>query len=195
MIAAVARPAAPEVRGVPSSNIAGAVAAVALLGLCVPAAVAAELAPWTGGAVPGLELDTLDHGRVVLADQPERPVIVHFFATWCAPCVEEMASLGRLAARRSDLDILAVDVGEVDARVRSFFRERPVGFPVLLDRDRAATRAWGVVALPSSFVLDADLVPALFAGGDVDWDDPGVNAALDRVWQDMTTREETNEPS
>jgi peroxiredoxin len=143
----------------------------------------AELAPWQGGAKPRLELDSLDHGRISLDDHRGRAVVVHFFATWCEPCVEELGSLERLAARRhgKDLTILAVDVGEVDARVRSFFRKHPVSFPVLLDRDRRAIKAWEVMALPTSFVLDPDLSPVLLVEGDIDWDQRTVDIALDEA--------------
>ena len=48
---------------------------------------------------------------------------------------------------RADLSIIAVDVAEVPARVRRFLESAPVNFPVLLDADRAVTKAWGVSAL------------------------------------------------
>jgi len=45
----------------------------------------------------------------------------------------------------------------------------PADFAVLLDRDRAVTKAWQVSALPTTFVLDAELAPRLFVEGDLDW--------------------------
>ncbi|MGO4816110.1 TlpA disulfide reductase family protein, partial [Cupriavidus sp. 2MCAB6] len=81
------------------------------------------------------------------------------------------------------LTILAVDVGEVDARVRTFFRERPVSFPILLDRDRSAMKAWHVEGLPTSFVLDRDLSPAFKAEEPLDWTGPAVIPALTRLSQ------------
>lgn len=117
-----------------------------------------------------------------------RPVLVHFFATWCAPCREEMAGLRKLADRRggSGFAVLAVDVGEVPVRVRRFFAADPVPFPVLLDEDRAALKAWKVVALPSSFVLDASHRLRLYADGPVDWDDPAADRLLDAALFDTS---------
>jgi thiol-disulfide isomerase/thioredoxin len=166
--------AAPEARGRFSPFRIIALAAL----LAANGAGAAELVPWAGGEKPALDLDALDGDGVSLADYAGRAVLVHFFATWCEPCVAEMAALERLAGRAEPLVVLAVDVGEVDARVRRFFAGRPVSFPVLMDRDRTATRAWEVVALPTSFVLDADHAVAFFAEGDVAWDDPAADAAL-----------------
>lgn len=106
-------------------------------------------------------------------------VLVHVFATWCEPCREELPALSRLAVRHADtVVILAVDVGEVDARVRRFFETLPVSFPVLLDRDRSMMRSWGVSALPTTFVLDAALRPRYRAIGDVSWDEPAADAVI-----------------
>lgn len=135
---------------------------------------------------PALSLPSLDHGWQELAASRGRPVLVHFFATWCAPCRAEMAGLARLAARMKErpFALLAVDVGEVPVRVRRFFEADPVPFPVLLDEDRAALKAWKVVALPSSFVLDASQTLRLYAGGPVDWDDPEAVRLLDSLMPD-----------
>lgn len=141
---------------------------------------ASELAPWPERAAPSLVLDRLDGPAVDLATLGDRPVIVHFFATWCAPCVEEMTSLDALAARLgTGVTILAVDVGEVDARVRNFFRQRPVRFPILLDRDRAAMKRWQVEGLPTSFLLGRDLRPLSRVAEPLDWTSPPVLAAFE----------------
>lgn len=162
---------------------APATLAAVLLLCAIATAATTGLVRWPGGPKPPLQLDSLEHGRISLEHAKDGAVLVHFFATWCEPCVREMAALQRLATRRrgENLTILAVDVGEIDARVRNFLKKQPVSFPVLLDRDRTVTRAWQVRALPTSFIFNADLAPVLFAERDIDWDDPAVNAALDEV--------------
>src|SRR5580765_1756944 len=85
-----------------------------LLAFCALPAPAQGLKPWTGGATPALELAALDGQPQRLEDYRGRVVLVNFWATWCAPCVEEMPSIEKL---RRSLDarrftVLAVNVGE-----------------------------------------------------------------------------------
>lgn len=99
-------------------------------------------------------------------------VVVHFFATWCEPCREELPALNRLAERGRDknLAVIAISVAEVPIRVRRFVEAMPVSFPILLDQDRAVAKAWDVSGLPTTFILDSDLKPRLAVEREYDWD-------------------------
>ena len=52
---------------------------------------------------------------------------------------------------------------------------------MLLDTDRAVTKAWGVTILPTTFVLDRSLAAHLFVEGDIDWTRADVQASLEQV--------------
>ncbi|MGE3066471.1 MAG: TlpA disulfide reductase family protein [Hyphomicrobiaceae bacterium] len=120
---------------------------------------------------PEFTLPVLDGSPMRLTAAASPVVLVHFFATWCEPCREELSSLVRLVADTPphELTVLAVNVAEVPARVRRFIEATPVNFPILLDADRAVTRAWNVSTLPTTFVLGRDRTPRLFVEGDLDW--------------------------
>lgn len=111
-------------------------------------------------------------------------VLLHFFATWCEPCVAEIASLQQLTSMTRDepLAVVAIDVAEIDLKVRAFFQKNPVGFAVLLDRDRSVTRNWQVSALPSTIVLDPQLEPRLLVEGDLDWSRPDIVTTLKTLY-------------
>jgi thiol-disulfide isomerase/thioredoxin len=134
-------------------------------------------------AKPNFSLSDLEGSQHELKRQAGRVVLVHFFATWCEPCREELSSLSRLAERPGSQppSVLAVNVAEVPARVRRFLESAPVNFPVLLDANRAVTRAWGVSVLPTTFVLDRELAARLFVEGDLDWMGADVLAAIEQV--------------
>jgi peroxiredoxin len=143
----------------------------------------AALQPWTDGAKPNIALSDLTGTLHDMSHRRGEVVLVHFFATWCEPCIPELTSLRTLVDRSKDrpVTVLAVDVGEVDLRVRRFFERLPVNFPILMDRDGAVTKAWDVFALPTTYVLDGELQPRFVAVGDIDWTDPDVAHLVDSL--------------
>jgi thiol-disulfide isomerase/thioredoxin len=149
-------------------------------GPCHAAAAEAGLTPWGDAQAPQLSLTTLDRRVMTLEAARGRAVVVHFMATWCEPCREELATLAQLARQFADAPfvILAVDVAEPEARVRRFLAANPLSFDVGLDPDRSAMKAWGVRTLPSSFVLGTGLRPLWRADGSIDWSDPDVVARI-----------------
>jgi thiol-disulfide isomerase/thioredoxin len=170
---------APEVRGtfrlkirrlkaVAAFCCAGAVFYLAMLPL---RADAAELQRWTAGAQPIFSLPNTAGADVALEAARGHVVLVHFFATWCEPCREELPALNRLAARANgDVKVVAIAVADADQRVQLFFETTAVDFPVLLDRDRTVAKAWNVATLPTTFVLDAALRPRFVVETDYAWD-------------------------
>jgi thiol-disulfide isomerase/thioredoxin len=170
---------APEVRGTLRSKAVAALCcagAVFCFALLPPRAGAAELQRLAAGGHPQFSLPDMGGTAVALESARGHGVLVHFFATWCEPCREELPALSRLVARAGgDVRVLAIAVAEPDQRVRRFFATIPVDFPVLLDRDRAVAKAWNVASLPTTFVLDENLRPKLVVESDYAWDtiDPG----------------------
>jgi peroxiredoxin len=140
----------------------------------------APLSQWQGDSQPLFTLDDLRKAPVSLADLRSDILIVHFFATWCEPCREELPALRRLVERSDPrrLRVVTVSVAEVDVRVRNFVEKTPVNFPILLDRDRSVAKSWNVNALPTSFVLDRHLRPRLFIEREYDWDRFDISRAL-----------------
>jgi thiol-disulfide isomerase/thioredoxin len=134
-------------------------------------AAAAELQRWSAGALPVFSLPNATGANVALEAARGHVLLVHFFATWCEPCREELPALNRLAARANgNVKVLAIAVADADRRVQRFFATTPVDFPVLLDRDRAVAKAWNVATLPTTFVLDAALLPRFVVESDCAWD-------------------------
>lgn len=145
---------------------------VANKSFAVAAESQAKLSPWKDGDKPVFTLDDIERRKVALDTQAGKVVLVHFFATWCEPCREELPALGRLVERTDpkQLSVLAISVAEPDSRVRTFIENFPVNFPILLDRDRTIAKSWDVYALPTTFVLDRELKPRFFVEIDYDWD-------------------------
>jgi thiol-disulfide isomerase/thioredoxin len=164
---------------VKSTNVLLAVVIAVILTAVGPTA-ATVLLPWNGGPRADFVLDNMAGGRTQLSEFRHHIVLLHFFATWCEPCRDEMTLLQSLSERHAGrpLAVVAVNVAEVKPRVERFFAAAPVSFPVLLDTDRSVARAWRVDALPTTIVLDARLEPILVAAGDVDWSHPDIDAKI-----------------
>jgi thiol-disulfide isomerase/thioredoxin len=156
-----------------------AFATAALLAAATAAGASGTLLPWQGGDTPALVLRTPSGETVDLAALRGKVVLVNFWATWCAPCVEEMPALARLRARLAPrgFEVLAVNQGEMPASVTAFVERTGLDLPVLLDREKAVARDWKVRALPTTFVVDGKGRIRLYAEGELDTG-PALEAAL-----------------
>lgn len=120
---------------------------------------------------PPLALSDLD-GRVHdLAAYRGRVVIVNFWATWCAPCLEELPTLQLLQGRLESAPVatLLVNYGESIERVESFVRSMDLDLPVLIDAFHRARHDWKVRALPTTFVVDPRGRLRYMVRGELDW--------------------------
>ena len=121
--------------------------------------------PERGMAAPALPLRGLDGARAALSDYRGRVVLLNIWATWCAPCRLEMPAMQRAYDRYRDdgLEIVAVAVDDragpfpsVEDLVRAFVDQLGLTFPVFLDPTGDTERRLGVVALPTTFLIDRD---------------------------------------
>jgi len=131
----------------------------------------ARFIPWTDATTPPLVLKDLAGAPHSLDDYRGRVTLVNFWATWCEPCRDEMASMQKLRDRLADrpFAVLLVNYGEARARVADFVKRESTALPVLLDPNQEARRAWRVRLLPSSFLIGPDGRVRYSVIGEVDW--------------------------
>jgi peroxiredoxin len=113
--------------------------------------------PTNGAPAPAFQAQTLTGGQVrVPRDYADKVVAIRFWADWCPYCRNEMARLQPVYARLSGrgLEILAVNVAQDRDTVRRFAGPLGLTYPVLLDPEGATARAYGVQALPITWLLD-----------------------------------------
>lgn len=101
-------------------------------------------------------------GKVgTLAAYRGQTTLLHFWATWCATCREELGSLSRLATAVPELAVVAIAIEDEPEAVRRFLETTNIAFPVLLDRG-AARVVFAVPSVPHTIFLDSAGHPQTF---------------------------------
>jgi len=129
-----------------------------------------------GTPAPPFKLPALAGGEVELGALKGRLRVVNFWATWCAPCVEEMPSLERLhrALAGEGLVVLGISVDEDETALRRFVSEHGVTFPVLRDPGgRVAAGLYHATGYPETFVIDREGILQAQYVGPAEWSTPG----------------------
>ena len=118
-----------------------------------------------GKEAPNFKLKDPSGKAVELRQFRGKPVLLNFWATWCAPCKEEMPELEQLYRQYKDSGLVVLGVSIDDSSsakgVPALLKEGnpSVGsytFPVALDEKQDVTRQYHLLGVPSSFFIDKD---------------------------------------
>ena len=134
---------------------------------------------------PAFTLRDIDGKAHTLAEYRGKVVLVNFWATWCPPCRAEMPSIERLytSMKGKPFVVLAIDQGESDDNVFAYMGQlnpQPT-FPVLLDSKSDVAHAFGVMGIPSTYLIDAQgRIVARVVGGR-DYDSAWMRGSIERA--------------
>jgi thiol-disulfide isomerase/thioredoxin len=127
--------------------------------------LSAYLSHSRGGAAGGranLEfvLKDMNGADVRLADFKGKPLIINFWATWCAPCIIEQPELTALADEYKDrgLAMVGISYNDAPAEIQEYAKEFKIPYPLLVGRDREDVfSAFGLRdGLPTTIFIRAD---------------------------------------
>ena len=123
-----------------------------LLSLFVVSAYAGKIQ----GPAPDFTLKSRSGENIKLSELRGEVVMLNFWASWCAPCRQEMPLLEALYKKYSDLGftLLAINVEEDSSKADILLKDIPVTFPVLFDNTNQVTKLYKVVAMPSTVIID-----------------------------------------
>jgi thiol-disulfide isomerase/thioredoxin len=117
----------------------------------------AQAEPLKGKLAPGFTLVNLEGKKVSLSDYKGRPVIVNFWATWCAPCKLEMPWFEEFRQKYHGQGFEILGIAEDDApkdEIEKTAKKINVSYPILLTDGKVAPAYGGVDQLPMSFYID-----------------------------------------
>jgi peroxiredoxin len=119
---------------------------------------------------PDAALSDLDGNPVAISDYSGQVILYNAWATWCPPCKAEMPTLQAYYQKHKSKGfvIIAIEDGlQGNADVRSFVAQYGLTFPVWPDPAFAASKAFGVTSLPTSFVIDRQGMVRLTWSGEI----------------------------
>lgn len=111
----------------------------------------AQVAPMTQVSLPNVK-----GGAASLADFKGKVVLVDFWASWCGPCRQSFPWMNKLQSQyKSDgLEVIAINLDQEADLATEFLQEVPAQFTVLLDTDAQLPGEYGVMGMPSSYLID-----------------------------------------
>lgn len=123
-----------------------------------PVGIAVKVGFKVGEAAPDFELRSLDGRMVQLSTLRGKPVLLNFWATWCAPCRVEMPWLTELDRqyRPQGVEIVGVSLDDPGSErgINKFIAERGIGYTILIGDSSVADVYGGVRFMPQSFFID-----------------------------------------
>ncbi|SFA90479.1 Thiol-disulfide isomerase or thioredoxin [Poseidonocella pacifica] len=134
------------------------------------------------GAATEVTFETASGGTATLSDYAGKYVLLNFWATWCAPCREEMPMLSELQSSfgGEDFEVVTVATGRnMPAAIDRFFAEIDVdNLPRHRDPKQALARRMAVLGLPITVLLNPEGLEIARLQGDADWSSESAKAII-----------------
>jgi thiol-disulfide isomerase/thioredoxin len=137
--------------------------------------------------IPQFEAENIFGESVNLATKKGRVTIVHFWASWCGPCVDEIPDLLKLARDHKNLALVAVSVDDKREEMQRFldryFPSRTAEVEFIWDEGKRISTLYGVNRLPESFIAKPNHLLARKIIGSIEWNTPQALAYLNQLSQ------------
>jgi len=131
-------------------------------------------------APPHFSGSTIDSRRVSMKDLRGKVVLMNFWASWCAECRPEMPVLERLHRELAPqgFAVIGVNAREESETVRRYASELGLTFPLILDPDGKIKALYGVVGIPTTFLVGRDGRAVAFGVGPREWASPSARTLI-----------------
>ena len=121
------------------------------------------------------------------AELAGKVVVLNFWATWCAPCKDELPTLQTLHdISDNQTVVLTINVREPAARAARYLQSTGMTFPVISDAKGELAKRWGVKVYPTTILIAPNGQARWRVMGDVDWSGAQAHAWLTDVRQGNT---------
>jgi thiol-disulfide isomerase/thioredoxin len=136
---------------------------------------------------PNIEAIDLQGKVWNVAELADKVVVLNFWATWCAPCKDELPTLQTLHdISDAKTVVLTINVREPVARAARYMQSTGMTFPVISDAKGDLAKRWGVTVYPTTILIAPNGQARWRIVGDVDWSGAQANAWLSDVRQNVS---------
>ncbi|MBC8284560.1 MAG: TlpA family protein disulfide reductase [Nitrospinae bacterium] len=139
------------------------------------------VAPKESKPAPEFSLKNIRGGTTQLSDFKGKIVLINFWATWCAACIEEMASMQNLygSLQKQGVEIVAISIDRWNEdRIIEYADKNKLSFHILRDPDQIVRKQYYVMGLPTSYLIDGEGKIRGYASGARSWDSSASQNAL-----------------
>ena len=127
-----------------------------------------------GMELPVSTIKNISGKKLVLSKQEANFKMLHFWATWCVPCVKELPEIRKFQKRFiNKVDIVLINYGESTEDILQYQKKIELPLATYLDSDLVWSEHFSVEGLPTTFLLDPDLKVIAIATGMRKWEDIG----------------------
>ncbi len=110
-------------------------------------------APEVGALAPPFNAITPSGDVIDLAAMRGSPIVVNFWATWCAPCILEMPELQAFHEAHANVHMIGVNLGESAEHVAQWMQDGGFTYPTVLDPSGAVASLYALRGQPTTVIL------------------------------------------
>lgn len=130
-----------------------------------------------GDIAPDFSITTDSGRKITPTDFGGKVLVLHFWASWCAPCVDEAAPLNEFARKVADSGVVVagISIDTNEKAYRRFIAANHIAFETARDPEANISSSYGTFKVPETYIIDRTGKVVQKIIGEGDWGDAAMN--------------------